>query len=118
MNPQEFLEFLVLNLDVSYMWADHHQLQVTANLYNSTLQVLTVDEHNNGSLLQESFKPDLRLAKFSLLPARKPIGQKVEVEEVWLLYSNNNHSDALVADDSKIMTLGAETSIDKQEQEI
>ena len=118
MNPQEFLEFLVLNPEVSYMWADHHQLQVTANLYNTTVQVLTVDEYNNGSLLHESFKPDPRLAEFSLIPARKPNGDKIEVEEVWLLYSNNNHYDALVAEDSKIMTLNTEICIDKEEQEI
>ena len=30
-NEREFLEFLVLNPEVNYMWADHHQLQVTAN---------------------------------------------------------------------------------------
>ena len=117
-SPQDFLEFLVLNPEDSYMWSDHPQLQVTANLYNTTVQVLTIDEHGNSRLLHKLFKPTPRLAKFSFLPAKKPNGYKLEVEEVWLLYTNGNHYDALVAEDSKIVTLGTEDTFDKEEQEI
>ena len=112
-NQYEFLEFLVLNPDASHMWADHHQLQVTANLYNTTVQVLTIDERGNGSLLYQPFRPDPRLADYALLPATKPNGEKMEVEEVWLLYTGGNHYDALIAEDGVIMTLGTIGNLEK-----
>ena len=113
-NPEEFLQFLVLNPEASHMWADHHQLHVTANLYNTTVQVLTIDERGNGSLLHQPFRPDPRLADYALLPATKPNGEKVEVEEVWLLYSNGNHYNALIAEDGKIMTMGIINNLEQE----
>ena len=107
---------LWLSPDVSYMWADHHQLQVTANLYNTPVQVLKIDEHGNGSLV--SFKPDPRMAQFSLLPATKPNGEKIEVEEVWLIYTNGNHYDALISEDGQIMTLGTLDIIEMEDQDL
>ena len=98
------------------MWADHHQLQVTSNVYNTTVQVLTIDEKGNGSLLPEPFKPDPRMASFSLLPSTKPNGEKMDVEEVWLLYTNGNHYDALIAEDGKIITLGTLESIENSNE--
>ena len=46
-----FREFLILNPEVSYMWADHHQLLVTANQYNTSVQVLTINQNGDGFLL-------------------------------------------------------------------
>ena len=106
-NDKEFLEFLVFNPEVSYMWADHHQLAVTCNLYNTTVQVLTIDEFGEGSLLHETITPDPKLAPFSLLPPTKPNGEKMDVPEVWLLYTNGNHYDALLKDDHPLMTDGS-----------
>ena len=74
MDENQFMEFLVMNPEVSYIWADHHQLQVTANLYNTTVQVLTVDEHGNTQNVtlhpvmtrQDSSVPDIQIM-FSML---------------------------------------------------
>ena len=117
-DEDEFLTFLILNPEVSYMWADHQQLQVTANLYNTTVQVLMIDEKGNGRLLHEAFKPDPRLVDFSFIPAIKPTGEKMDAEEVWLMYTNGNHYDALVSDDGKIMELGTVESIEKGKAEV
>ena len=115
-NSDEFLQFLVLNPEASYMWADHHQLQVTANVYNTSVQVLTIDDRGNGSLLHQPFTPDPRMADYALLPARKPNGDKVEVEEVWLLYTNGNHYDALIAEDGIVMTLGTINNLEEESE--
>ena len=102
----EFLQFLVLNPDSSYMWADHHQLQVTCNLYNTTIQVLTIDSNGEGSILKEAIRPNPAMAPYSLIPPNKPNGEKVDVPEVWLRYTGNNHYDALLKDDHPLMTHG------------
>ena len=103
----EFLEFLVLNPEVSYMWADHHQLLVTANQYNTTVQVLTIDQHGNGRLLQEPIKPNPELAPYFLLPPTRPDGEVVDVPEVWLCYTGGNHYEALLKDDHPLITEGS-----------
>ena len=103
----EFLQFLVLNPDVSFIWADHHQLQVTCNLYNTIIQVLTIDANGEGSILNEPIRPNPNMASYSLIPATKPNGEKVDVPEVWLRYTNNNHYDALLKDDHPLITQGS-----------
>ena len=103
----EFLDFLAMNKEVSFMWADHHQLAVTCNLYNTTVQVLTIDEKGEGSLLHEHITPDPVLAPYSLIPPTKPNGQKVDVPDLWLLYTNGNHYDALLKDDHPLITEGS-----------
>ena len=104
---KEFLQFLVLNPDVSFMWADHHQLAVTCNLYNTKIQVLTIDSKGEGSLLSEPITPNPEMAPYSLIPPTKPNGEKVDVPEVWLRYTNNNHYDALLKDDHPLVTQGS-----------
>ena len=103
----EFLEFLILNPEVSYMWADHHQLLVTANHYNTVVQVLTINENGEGSLLQETIRPNPVLSPYSLLPQTRSDGEAVDIPEVWLTYTGGNHYEALLKDDHPLITEGS-----------
>ena len=103
----EFLEFLILNPKVSYMWADHHQLLVTANQYNTVVQVLTINENGEGSLLQETIRPNPVLSPYSLLPQTRSDGEAVDIPEVWLTYTGGNHYEALLKDDHPLITEGS-----------
>ena len=58
------------------------------------------------------------MAQYSLLPATKPNGEKIEVEEVWLIYTNENHYDALISEDGQIMTLGTLDNIEMEDQDM
>ena len=104
---QDFLEFLVLNPEASYMWADHHQLQVTSNLYNTNIQVLTINDKGEGSILKEPIRPNPAMAAYSIVPSTTPNGEKVDMPEVWLRYMNGNHYDALLKDNHPLITQGS-----------
>ena len=83
------------------MWGDQQQLQITANCYNVKINVLTVNMKGEGTVLKEPFLPDPRLSEYALLPA-----DKTDMREMWLLYSNGNHYDALVSKDHPLLTVG------------
>ena len=95
------------------MWGDHQQLQITANCYNVKINVLTVNHRGEGTILKEPFIPDPRLSEYALIPA-----DKTEMREIWLLYSNGNHYDALLSKDHPLLTTGiiSETKGDKEIQ--
>ena len=104
-NHEEFLKFLIMNQEASFMWSDHLQLQITANCYQVKVQVLSVNSKGEGSIQKDPFVPDSRLQKSSLLPEFRKDGKKMEVPEVWLMY-DGNHYDALIKDDDLIITRG------------
>ena len=45
--------------------------------------------------------PDPRLNEFAMLAA-----DKTEITDMWLMYSNGNHYDALIAQDHPLLTMG------------
>ena len=59
-----------------------------------------------------------RMAQYSLLPATMPNGEKIAVEEVCLIYTNENHYDALISEDNQIMTLGTLDNIEMEDQDM
>ena len=93
------------------MWGDQQQLQITANCYNVKINVLTVNQKGEGTVLKESFIPDPRLSDYANLPA-----DKTEMRELWLMYSNGNHYDALVSKEHPLLTLGIISDMEKDEQ--
>ena len=90
---EKFHEYLLVNPHSSNMWADHIQLQITANMFNVTTKLLVAS--GEGALL--TFVPDERLTKYAVLP------RSVDTPEVWLMY-NGYHYDTLVAEDSTVVT--------------
>ena len=92
---EQFKLYLQTNPNASLMWADHVQLQITANMYNITTHLLVAS--NEGNVY--TFTPDQRLKEFAEL---KDVEWK---DELWLIYSNGNHYDALVAEDSTCVTM-------------
>ena len=87
------------------MWADHVQLQITANMYNATTHLLVAN--GNGNV--HTFHPDTRLEKFAL--------QDVKLkDDLWLIYINNNHYDALVAEDSPCVTMHKEIVQEEEDE--
>ena len=59
------------------------------------------------------------MAQYSLLPATKPNGENIEVEEVWLIYTNENHYDALISEDGQIIKLGTlDDNIEMEDQDM
>ena len=46
------------------------------------------------------------MAPYSLIPPTKPNGEKVDIPEVWLRYTNGNHYDALLKDSHPLITQG------------
>ena len=94
-NFKQFKEYLQNNPNSKLMWGDHVQLQITANMYNITTHLLVAN--GDGNVL--TFSPDARLKKFAVL-------EEMEWrDEIWLIYINNNHYDALVAEDSACVTM-------------
>ena len=100
-DEKSFIEFLVENPESSFMWGDHQQLQITANRYNVKINVLTIDSKGNGTIFKEPFKPDPRLRQYALLEA-----ELTEMQDMWLLYTNGNHFDALIRKDHPLITVG------------
>ena len=90
---QENLEFSVLNPDVSYMWADHHQLQVTSNLYNVNIQIIIINKKGDARILEEPIKPNPAMARYSLIPLTKPNGEKVAVMSKTSFYYQDRDQD-------------------------
>ena len=93
-NFEQFKNYLQNNPNSKLMWGDHVQLQITANLFNLTTHLLVAN--GDGNVL--TFNPDARLKKFA-------IEELESKDEIWLIYINNNHYDALVADDSTCVTM-------------
>ena len=83
------------------MWGDHQQLQITANMYNVKINILMIDNEGKGSTLMEPLVPDPRLEEFAHLRA-----DKNKMRDLWLLFSNGNHYDALISEDHPLLTLG------------
>ena len=88
------------------MWSGHLQLQITANCYQVKVQVLSVNSKGGGSIQKEPFIPDNKMQNKSVLPEYRKDGKKTDVPEVWLLYTNGNHYDALVKEDNPLITRG------------
>ena len=95
-NENQFQKYLMDYSESNYMWGDHQQLQITANRYNVKINILTVNAEGEGSILKEPFSLDYALLK----------SDKTEMQEMWLLYSNGNHYDALIKKDHPLLTLG------------
>ena len=55
--------------------------------------------------------PDPRLGEYAMLPA-----EITENRDMWLLYSNNNHYDALISKDHPLLTIGTVTEIEKDDE--
>ena len=89
------------------MWSDHQQLQVTSNLHNTTIQVLTINDEGEGSIMKEPIKPNPAKTAYSLIPPTKYNGEKVDMPEVWLRYTNGNHYDALLPDSHPLISQGS-----------
>ena len=70
------------------------------------IQILTIDEREEGRILEEPIKPNPAMAPYSLIPPTKPNGEKVDIPVVWLTYTNCNHYDALLKDSHPLMTQG------------
>ena len=98
---EAFHKFVLENPQSNFMWGDQQQQQITANCYNVKINVLTVNRKGEGTVLKEPFLPDPRLSEYALLPA-----DKTDMREMWLLYSNGNHYDALVSKDHPLLTVG------------
>ena len=105
-NEEEFLQFLIINQDSSFMWSGHLQLQITANCYQVNVQVLSVNSRGEGSIQKQPFVPNNRMKQSALLPEFRKDGRKVDAPQVWLLYTNGNHFDALLKQDDPIFTRG------------
>ena len=88
------------------MWGDHVQLQITANMYDITTHLLVAS--GNGNV--HTFHPDSRLREFAVL-------EDVEwVNELWLIYINNNHYDsACVTMHTKNVHDEEEETVEEQE---
>ena len=102
----KFHEYLLSNPHSSHMWADHIQLQITANMFNVTTKLLVTS--GEGALL--TFVPDERLTKYAVLPF------SVDTPEVWLMY-NGYHYDTLVAEDSTVVTFKQGVEEDETDEE-
>ena len=75
-NSDKFLQILVLNPEASHMWADHHQLQVTANLYSTTVQVPTMREATGAFSTSPSHQiPGWQTTLYSL--PQNPMGKRI-----------------------------------------
>ena len=98
--PDEFKVFLEANQEACYMWGEHQQLQITSNRYQVPVNVLTIDSTGNGTVLKEPFTPNPALKEFALVP------EGAKVKEVWLLYTNGNHYDALITADDTLVNVG------------
>ena len=107
-NEKEFLAYLSGDPESNYMWGDHQQLQITANLYNVKINILSIDGEGNGTIQSQPFVPDSRLDEFALLSA-----EGTEMRELWLQYSNGNHYDALVKQDHPVLTSAVEGDVNK-----
>ena len=105
-SEEECLQFMIINQESSFMWSGHLQLQITANCYQVNVQVLSVNSRGEGSIQKQPFVPDARLKKSALLPEFRKDGGKVDVPQVWLLYTNGNHFDTLTKKDDPIITRG------------
>ena len=100
-SKDEFKEFLENNKEAPMMWGDEMQLQITANMHNVTVKVLTVSPDGKASV--RTIKPDPRLVDQS------------EVEEnnsIWLRLKGE-HYDTLVNGESPLVKLPKEKSSDK-----
>ena len=106
-NKEEFKNFLADNPQASYMWGDHQQLQITSNIYQAKVNVLTIDSRGNGSVMKTPCTPNPALKEFALLP------EGTDVKDIWLLYTNGNHYDALIAVDDQLITIGSIEDIEK-----
>ena len=73
------------------MWADHYQLQVPSNHFNTKVQALMIDENGDGSLLQKHIRPHPDLAPYSFLPFTGADGTVLDVSDVWLIYTGGKH---------------------------
>ena len=100
-NETDFHEYLLGNPQSNYMWGDHQHLQITANRYNVRINVLSINLQGEASIFKEPIMPDPRLNEFAMLAAHK-----TEIKDMWLMYSNGNHYDALIAQDHPLLTMG------------
>ena len=82
------------------MWGDHQQLQITSYRYQVNVNVLTIDSKGNGTVLKMPCTPNPALQDFAELP------EGANVKDMWLLYTNENHYDALITEEDPIITLG------------
>ena len=109
-NDKNFHKYLLDNPDSNFMWGDHQQLQITANLYNVRINILTINQDGRGSIMKEPFMPDPRLAEFARLPA-----DQTQTRDMMLMYSNGNHYDALIGKDHPLLTMGTISDMDHEE---
>ena len=93
------------------MWGDHQQLQITSNRYQVNVNVLTIDSLGNGTIMKSPCTPNPALKEFAMLP------EEANVKDVWLLYTNGNHYDALITADDPLMTIGTIEDIEKNDDE-
>ena len=49
-DEESFHKYLYENPESNYMWGDHQQLQITANMYNVKIDILMIDNEGKGSL--------------------------------------------------------------------
>ena len=73
------------------------------------MNVLTIDHEGTGTVLDEAFTPNPDLKEFALVP------EGANVKEIWLLYTNGNHYEALIEEDDPLITIGTIEDIEKYE---
>ena len=93
-----------MSQESGFIWSGHLQFQITSNCYQAKVNVLSVDKEGKGTVF--TFLPDERLQHASLLPRSRSDGKSIDVPDVWLLYSNGNHYDALIKEDNPLLTMG------------
>ena len=109
-NEQSFHKYLWENPESNYMWGDHQQLQITSNMYNVKINILTINHNGQGSVLKEPFMPDPRLREFARLPPNQAVAK-----DMMLMYSNGNHFDALIGKNHPLLTMGTISDLEKEE---
>ena len=62
--------------------------------------MLTIDHKGNGTVLKEPCSPNPTLKEFAVLP------ETANVKDIWLLYTNGNHYDALITAYDPLLTIG------------
>ena len=89
------------------MWGDHQQLQITSNRYQVKVNVLSINSQGNGTIMKTPCTPNQALKHFAMLP------EGANVKDIWLLYTNGNHYDALIAADDPLITISSIEDIEK-----
>ena len=90
-NEAEYLEFLSNDLRSKYLWVDHQDLQVVANIYQMKIHILTVgvEGMEEPKARWTHLDPDRRLEAF------KEIDSNL-VGDMWLLHKDSTHFDLII----------------------